>query len=182
MEGLKNFLKYNPSLIHIDLQTTSLPTQVLYNIGHYLTRATSLQAIHLCGNLGINDEFISWLRRRIRAKKVTEPCEIQPLPKKFTQREPESPKKVDIMSLFGMKPKNQDPPIDKEKEHWKDIRAGLKLQSIINSKRMNELSHPNVINRQTCIITRHIGYKVMIPGAGQWKIITDPKDECWFCG
>ena len=73
-------------------------------------------------------EFIEWLRIRIRAKPHTIPCDIAPLPKKFTKREPESPKKVDIMSLFGMgKPKPQEEPIDTEKEHWKDLRAGLKL-------------------------------------------------------
>ena len=105
MEGFKNFMKYNPSLVHLDLQTTSLPTQVLYNIGHFMTRATSLQAIHLCGNQGISDEFIEWLRTRIRAKPVLAACDIEPLPKKFTKREPESPKKVDIMNLFGMRPK-----------------------------------------------------------------------------
>lgn len=127
MDGFKNFIKYNPCLIHLDLQSTSLPVQVLYNIGHYLTRATSLQAIHLCGNDGIDDEFIDWLRERIRAKPAIAPCDIAPLPKKFTQREP-SPKKVNIMSLFGMKPKQEDlEPIDTEKEHWKDLRAGLKL-------------------------------------------------------
>ena len=85
------------------------------------------------------------------------------------------------MSLFGQKPKGEEP-VDREKEHWKDLRAGLKLQSIVNSKRMNEFNHPKIMDKKTCIITRHIGYKTMIPGVGQWKIITDLKDECWFCG
>ena len=87
------------------------------------------------------------------------------------------------MNLFGMRPKGTpEEPVDHEREHWKDLRAGIKLQSIVNSKRMNELIHPNVINKKTCIITRHIGYKKMIPGSGQWKILTEEKDECWFCG
>lgn len=43
------------------------------------------------------------------------------------------------MSLFGMgKPKAE--PVDPNKE-WKELRAGLKLQSIISSKRMNETVH-----------------------------------------
>ena len=67
MEGLKNFMKYNVRLVHLDLQTTGLPTQIIYSIGHYLTRATGLQAIHLCGNDGINDEVIEWIRNRIKA-------------------------------------------------------------------------------------------------------------------
>ena len=76
MESLKQFVKYNPLLIHLDLQTTGLPTQILRMIGYFLTRATSLQAIHLCGNPGINDEMIEWMRKRIKAKQHTEPCPI----------------------------------------------------------------------------------------------------------
>ena len=32
------------------------------------------------------------------------------------------------------------------------------------------------------IINRHLGYKAMQPGAGQWKLITDPREECWYRG
>ena len=84
-DGFQNFIKYNPCLVHLDLQSASLPKKILYDIGHFLTRATSLSALHLCGNEGIDDEFIEWLRTRIRAKPVLASFDIDPLPKKFTQ-------------------------------------------------------------------------------------------------
>ena len=68
MEGLKNFMKYNAQLVHLDLQMTGLQTQIIHEIGHYLTRATSLCSIHLCGNEGVTDESVEWIRKRIRAK------------------------------------------------------------------------------------------------------------------
>ena len=78
MDGLKEFIKYNPMLFHIDLQTTGLPAQIIRDIGHVLTRATSLQSIHLCGNEGINDQMIEWLRKRIRAKEPVQALTIVP--------------------------------------------------------------------------------------------------------
>ena len=186
MESLKQFVKYNPLLIHLDLQTTGLPAQILRMIGYILTRATSLQAIHLCGNPGIDDEMIKWMRKRIKAKQHTEPCSIQPLPKSYKikgQQVKQAPPKQNsaVMSLFGLGKKPEPEPVDPNKE-WKELRAGLKLQSIISSKRMNEVIHASTFEKKRCIITRHIGQKQIIPGAGQWKIITDQREECWFCG
>jgi len=65
---LSGFIKYNAKLVHIDLQTNRLPAPIIRQLGHILTRATSLQAIHLCGNEGITEEMIEWLVNRIRAK------------------------------------------------------------------------------------------------------------------
>ena len=42
MDGLMEFIKYNPMLFHLDLQTTGLPAQVIRLISHMMTRATSL--------------------------------------------------------------------------------------------------------------------------------------------
>ena len=84
-----------------------------------------------------------------------------------------------MLGLFGMAKPTE--PVDPNKE-WKELRAGVKLQSIIHSKRMNEHVHTSVIDKKTCIITRHVGAKKLIPGSGQWKIDTEQNDECWFCG
>ena len=56
---------------------------------------------------------------------------------------PEAAKaKIDIMSFFGGGGKKKSEataePVDPNKE-WKELRAGLKLQSIVNSKRINEV-------------------------------------------
>ena len=125
MEGLKNFVKYNPQLVHLDLQMTGLTAQIIRYIGHYLTRATSLQCIHLCGNEGITDEMIEWLRNRIKAKNDVVPLVVEQLPKHLTTKTASTPKQAgsNIMSLFGMKPKVE---VDPHAE-WKELRAGLKL-------------------------------------------------------
>ena len=158
---------------------TGLPTQIIRQIGHYLTRATSLQCIHLCGNEGITDDTIEWIRDRIKAKYDVSPLNIQPLPKHLsTNSSPKTSPQKDILQLFGIQTKQmKDPNLE-----WKELRAGLKLQSIVNSKRMNEINHASTFDMRRCIISRHIGYKKMIPGAGQWRIIQDTKDECWICG
>ena len=81
LEGLKNFFKYNAYLVHFDLQSTGMSAQIIRVIGQCLTRATGLQAIHLCGNEGITDEMIEWLRVRIHAKDHSDPINVKPLPK-----------------------------------------------------------------------------------------------------
>ena len=32
------------------------------------------------------------------------------------------------------------------------------------------------------IIHRRLGFKHILPGAGQWQVSSDKKDECWHCG
>lgn len=34
---------------------------------------------------------------------------------------------------------------------------------------------------QRLIIQRNIGFKDIIPGSGQWAVLTDKKEECWIC-
>ena len=91
MEGLKHFMKYNVKLVHMDLQMTGLPLQIIRQIGTYLTRATSLRCIHLCGNQGVTNESIEWIRRRIKAKDETDPVNIQPLPKHLSRKNQPKP-------------------------------------------------------------------------------------------
>ena len=31
------------------------------------------------------------------------------------------------------------------------------------------------------IFTRILGHKVDMPGSGQWKLITDKREDCWVC-
>ena len=62
-----------------------------------------------------------------------------------------------------------------ETKQWKDIREGIKLRDIVQSKRMNdfglELSGPGT-QTSKLIIQRHLGHKNLIPGAAQWGIYT----------
>ena len=76
MECLKDFIKYNIRLIHLDLTNTGLTYAAIVYIGMILTRAQSLRCLHLCGNPGLtsygeeglNVELERFLRKRIRAK------------------------------------------------------------------------------------------------------------------
>ena len=63
-------------------------------------------------------------------------------------------------------------PTDPNKE-WKELRAGLQLQSIVKSKRMNEVIHTGLLDKRKCVITRQLGYKTLIPNSAQWQISTD---------
>jgi len=47
---------------------------------------------------------------------------------------------------------------------------------------MNELGFKSGIKQSRLIVQRHLGYQKMIPGAAQWELLTEQKDECWYCG
>ena len=49
-------------------------------------------------------------------------------------------------------------------------------------KKMNESKVDTYQSgQQKLIISRKPGYKMVIPGVGQWKINTRRKEECWVC-
>ena len=133
--------------------------------------------------------MVEWFRNRIKAAGYIEPIHIKPY-RKTAEEEKEKPKGMQgaFLKLLGL----QDQGMETENEKWKKIRQGLKMRSIVQSQRMNVLNQSqlirpalfdekndietagNVINDgQKMIIQRHLGYKAMQPGAGQWRIMTD---------
>ena len=62
-----------------------------------------------------------------------------------------------------------------ETKQWQDIRDGIKLRDIVQSKWMNDirldLSGPGT-QTSKLIIQRHLGHNNLIPGAAQWGIYT----------
>ena len=38
------------------------------------------------------------------------------------------------------------------------------------------------VEQQKLIIQRQLGHKILLPGAAQWNVFTNQKDECWICG
>ena len=62
-----------------------------------------------------------------------------------------------------------------ENKRWTNIREGIKLRSVINSKRMNEVStylgeidmEGSFLSRRL-IVHRHLGLKHALPGSSQW--------------
>lgn len=51
MECFKEFVKYNPNLIELDLSNTKLNNSAILYLCYCLKRATSLKTLHLCGNM-----------------------------------------------------------------------------------------------------------------------------------
>jgi len=54
---LAKFIKRNKSLMHLDLTSTQMTEIMLCTFGKVLSRAPSLQGIHLSGNRGITAEL-----------------------------------------------------------------------------------------------------------------------------
>ena len=81
MAKFKEFVKYNPFLIHLDLQQTGMMVPAIKEIGNLLTRAQSLRCIHLCGNDGVTDDTIEWLLNRIKGKRPVVSNDIKAPPK-----------------------------------------------------------------------------------------------------
>ena len=139
--------------------------------GNLLTRAQSLKCLHLSGNDGVTEETIKWLQHRIRGqppriannivlyKKIEEAKKNQASPTTAAgKQEAEEDKKQDVLKLFGAnKNNNQEAknfkfkPVD-PKVQWKDIRNGLKLRNIVQSKRMNELGLKSGIKENRLVL------------------------------
>ena len=51
MSCFKEFVKYNPNLIELDLSNTKLTNSAIFYLCYCLTRASSLRTLHLCGNM-----------------------------------------------------------------------------------------------------------------------------------
>jgi len=51
MSCFKEFIKYNPNLIELNLSNTKLTNAAILYLCYCLQRATSLRTIHLCGNM-----------------------------------------------------------------------------------------------------------------------------------
>lgn len=51
MKTFKNFLKYNPSLIELDLSNCQLNNSAIMFLTYCLKRSQSLKVLHLCGNI-----------------------------------------------------------------------------------------------------------------------------------
>ena len=77
MDCFMDFIKYNPNLIHLDLQSTNLHEPALRFIGRMLKRAQSLRTLHLCNNPGLSQKMVEWLRKRISALEYVEPIYIK---------------------------------------------------------------------------------------------------------
>ena len=97
------FIKYNPYLIHLDLQSTGLFEPAIRYIGKMLTRSQSLRSVHLCNNPGLSKTMVEWFRNRIKAAGYIEPIHIKPY-KKTAEEAKEEPKGMQgaFLKLLGL--------------------------------------------------------------------------------
>ena len=135
------FIKYNPYLIHLDLQSCGLHEPAIRYIAKMLTRSQSLRSVHLCNNLGLSKKMVEWFRTRIRAAGHIEPIHIKP----FKKGPEEEKKKPTGMQSAFLKMLGVATVVETDTEKWKKMRQGLKLQNIVLSQRMNGLNTSQLI-------------------------------------
>ena len=75
----KDFIKYNPKLIHLNLERCGLKAAAIKIITAMLRKSQALRCLHLCGNLGLSHEVIEWIRYRIHARQAHGDNRIEPL-------------------------------------------------------------------------------------------------------
>ena len=51
MKNFKNFVKYNPQLLELDLSNCQLNNSAILFLAYCLRRSVSLRVLHLCGNI-----------------------------------------------------------------------------------------------------------------------------------
>ena len=139
MNCFMDFIKYNPYLIYLDLQSTGLHEPAIRYIAKMLTRSQSLRSVHLCNNPGLSKNMVEWFRKRIRAADYIEPIHIKPFKKSKEEESKPTGMQGAFLKLLGL---------DKgetENQKWKKIRQGLKLRTIVSSQRMNVLNQSQLI-------------------------------------
>jgi len=73
-----DFVKYDVYLVHLDLTMTGLIEPAVKNIASLLTRSQSLRCLHLCGNKGVSEETVEWIKRRVHGAYHEEPLVVPP--------------------------------------------------------------------------------------------------------
>ena len=64
----KDFIKYNIFLVHLNLEHCGLIGPAIKYIAALLRKSQALRCLHLCGNTGVNDEMVEWVKTRIHAR------------------------------------------------------------------------------------------------------------------
>ena len=67
VECFRNFIKYNLHLVHVNLERTGLVEPAIRFLASLLRKSQALRCLHLCGNPGISERLVNWIRARIHA-------------------------------------------------------------------------------------------------------------------
>lgn len=65
---LTRFIKYNPNLLHLDLQGTGLTCYIIKEIARALRKSRSIIGIHLGENPGLTEEIKEYIFGRVHCK------------------------------------------------------------------------------------------------------------------
>lgn len=184
----KDFIKYNIHLVTINLENTGLTEPAILFIASLLTKSQALRCLHLCANEGVTPQILAQVHDRIRAKERFPPRAISPYKKhKQEANKVAAPAAKAFGSALIERQRNLTQVAQEHK--WHQVREGLKLRSVVNAKRVNDLStylgeidmEGSFLARKM-IIQRNLAIRHVMPGSAQWRILTDKRDECWKCG
>ena len=68
--NIKYFIKFNPSLQHIDFSYCGFSNSHLKFVCKQFKKSGSLQAVHLCLNPGLDSDFVSWACLKFNSEPV----------------------------------------------------------------------------------------------------------------
>lgn len=66
LKKITRLIKYNKSLLHLNLSHTGLTEHQVREIGTSLRRGRSILVLHLSGNPGVTEDIKSYLQERVR--------------------------------------------------------------------------------------------------------------------
>ena len=163
----KDLIKYNAKLEHLNLDSCGLSSAAIKYIAALLRKSQALRCLHLSGNHGLSSEVIEGVRERLHAK----PARFSPIFEPFTASSqakvgPHYRRQVMNVNRFNTTELLEDSSKRKAQE-WRDIQRGLKLRSIVQSKRANEAAKGKATtpNDGNLLIQRHLGLRSVMPGS-----------------
>ena len=73
----KDFVKYNIHLVHLNLERCGLIGPAIKFIAALLRKSQALRCLHLCGNVGVNDDMVDFVHERIHARLLDRPVNLR---------------------------------------------------------------------------------------------------------
>ena len=102
-----------------------------------------MRVLHLCGNDGVTDETIKWLKDRIKGIYPIPPADVKPPQKQVKLIKEATPPKVSRVSPLNFRSRSKlsvaEPEIEKEETKFADLQDGIKLRNVVRAVRMNEV-------------------------------------------
>ena len=140
-----------------------------------MRRAKALCSIHFDGNPGVTQRVKDFVSSRIRCMPQRQKKDFKISEKVYALQEL-SEKQILERQLTEAFEQKGEKPVARETIKLKQIMKRKRIHSLVNDFAEDPNQEASIL---TC--TRILGHKLEMPGSGQWKMITDKKDECWIC-